>query len=58
MLLACILIGRAAASIVPQANAPAALATNKESAAIPRIARSPLISPDFAPMSSPRRAHG
>src|ERR1700686_1809089 len=58
MLLACILLNPVVASIPPQANASAALATSKESAAIPRIARSPLMSSDSAPMSNPRRARG
>src|SRR5712691_3244052 len=58
MLLACLLSNPAEASILLQANAPAALARNTESAAIPSIARSPLINSDSAPMSNPRRARG
>src|SRR6202521_1986333 len=58
ILLACILRNPATALMAPQANAPAALATNRQSAAIPRIAISPLMNSDSAPMSNPRRARG
>src|ERR1700730_6194525 len=58
ILLACILRNPTTALMAPHANAPAAVATIKQSAAIPRIARSPLMNSHSAPLSNPRPAHG